>query len=64
MLFIMTMMVGLIVASLVAERILPAQLKNTLGTLICWTMMFVTMTFLTLASLGLGALVIQRFFFA
>ncbi len=63
MLFILSMMLFFIVASLAAERILPIGLKNRLGTVICWSMMFVTMSVLTLATLGLGALVIQRLFF-
>ena len=53
MTFIVTMMLGLIVASIIAELILPTALKSRLGTVITWGMMAITMTFLGLSTLGL-----------
>ena len=46
-------MVGLIVLSLVLEWILPLRLKEAAGRTICWMMMFITMTFLMLSTVGL-----------
>jgi len=53
MTFIVSMMLGLIVVSIIAELILPTALKSRLGTVITWGMMAITMTFLGLSTLGL-----------
>ncbi len=46
-------MLVMIAGSLVLEKILPMALKEKLGTVICWSMMALTMTFLGLSTLGL-----------
>ncbi len=53
MLWIGLVMLGLIVGSIVADLALPEALKEQLGVMICWGMMAITMSFLSLASLGL-----------
>ena len=53
MLWIAGVMLVLIIGSTVADLALPEALKERLGVMICWTMMAITMTFLSLASLGL-----------
>jgi len=45
-LWIFLVMLGMIAGSLVVELILPIQIKERLGAMICWSMMAVTMTFL------------------
>lgn len=53
MLFIASAMLLLIVASVIADVALPERLKERLGVVICWSMMAVTMAFLTLSAVGL-----------
>ncbi len=53
MLWIAGVMLVLIVGSTVADLALPEALKERIGVVICWGMMAITMTFLSLASLGL-----------
>ncbi len=53
MLWIAGVMLVLIIGSTVADLALPEALKERLGVMICWAMMGITMTFLSLASLGL-----------
>ncbi len=53
MLWIAGVMLVLIIGSTVADLALPEALKERLGVMICWAMMAITMTFLSLASLGL-----------
>jgi hypothetical protein len=50
-------MLGLIIASIVLELILPTSIKERLGVAICWTMMAITMTFLGLSTVGLVAII-------
>lgn len=54
MLWVALMMLGLIAGSIVMEAVLPARVKEPLGSAICWGMMFVTMSFLVLATVGLA----------
>jgi hypothetical protein len=51
--FIFLAMLAMIAGSIVVEMILPLSVKDRLGTLICWGMMSLTMTFLGLATVGL-----------
>jgi hypothetical protein len=51
--FIFLVMLGMIVGSIVVELILPQATKDRLGSLICWGMMSLTMTFLGISTLGL-----------
>lgn len=51
--FIFLFMLALIAGSIVVELILPQDIKNRIGTLVCWGMMGVTMAFLILSTLGL-----------
>ena len=53
MTWIFLMMLGMIVGSIIIERILPQQTKDRLGAVICWCMMALTMSFLTLSAVGL-----------
>jgi hypothetical protein len=53
-------MLGMIAVSIVLELILPLAIKQRLGKAICWGMMGVTMTFLTLATIGLGVVLVQN----
>ncbi len=46
-------MLGMILGSIVIERILPQNTKDRLGAAICWSMMAITMAFLVLSSVGL-----------
>jgi hypothetical protein len=46
-------MLAMIAGSIVVELILPQDVKNRIGTLVCWGMMGVTMTFLILSTIGL-----------
>jgi hypothetical protein len=58
------MMLAMIAASVVLEWILPSALKQRLGTLICWGLMFITMSFLTLSTVGLALLFVNRYLLA
>jgi len=51
--FIFLVMLSMIAGSIVIEMILPQATKDRLGSMICWGMMSLTMTFLGLATLGL-----------
>jgi len=51
--FIFLVMLAMIVGSIVVELVLPQGFKDRLGTLICWGMMSITMTFLGLSTIGL-----------
>ncbi len=51
--WILTVMLVMIAASVVLEKVLPIRLKEFLGRTICWGMMAVTMAFLGLSSVGL-----------
>lgn len=53
MTFIFLAMLAMIVGSIIVEMILPQSVKDRVGTLICWGMMSLTMTFLGLATVGL-----------
>ncbi len=55
MTWILLMMLGMIVGSIVLERVLPLRVKERLGMAICWMMMAVTMSFLISATIGLLA---------
>jgi hypothetical protein len=58
------MMLAMIAASVVLEWVLPSALKQRLGTLICWGLMFITMSFLTLSTVGLALLFVNRYLLA
>ncbi len=51
--FIFLVMLGMIVGSIVIEKILPQGTKDRLGAMICWGMMAITMTVLGLSTVGL-----------
>jgi hypothetical protein len=51
--WIFVTMLGMILGSIVIERILPQAAKDRLGAVICWSMMAITMTFLVLSTVGL-----------
>ena len=51
--WILAVMLVMIAASVVLEKVLPIRLKEFLGRTICWGMMAVTMAFLGLSSVGL-----------
>ena len=53
MTWIFLMMLGMIIGSIIIERILPQPTKDRLGAVICWCMMALTMSFLTLSAVGL-----------
>jgi hypothetical protein len=59
-LWIFVMMFGLVGFSILAERVLPLAVKDRLGTIICWGMMFVTMSFLTLSTVGLVIILVRN----
>jgi hypothetical protein len=52
--WIAAVMFGLIVASLILEKILPMSVKERAGEAICWGMMAVTMAFLGLSTISLA----------
>ena len=62
--WILLVMLGLIGTSVVLEWILPLAVKERLGVVICWGMMFITMSFLTLSTVGLLWLLAARYLFA
>jgi len=51
--WIFLVMLGMIGGSIIVERLLPQQTKDKLGAMICWSMMAITMSFLTLSAVGL-----------
>lgn len=51
--WIALVMLGMIAASLVLEKILPLPVKEVAGRAICWTLMAITMAFLSLSTVGL-----------
>ncbi len=51
--FVFLAMLVIIGGSIVLEMVLPQNLKNRLGTAVCWAMMATTMTFLGISTLGL-----------
>ena len=53
MTWIFMVMLGMITGSIIVERILPQRTKDRLGAVICWCMMAITMSFLTLSAVGL-----------
>lgn len=61
MAWILLMMLGMILGSIVVELVLPARLKQALGGVICWMMMAVTMGGLAAATVGLIAVVVWQF---
>ncbi len=54
MVWVSLMMLAMIAGSIVMEFALPARVKEPVGSAICWGMMFVTMSFLILATAGLA----------
>lgn len=61
MVWILGMMLAMIAASIVLEWVLPSALKQRLGTIICWGLMFITMSFLTLSTVGLVLMFVNRY---
>ncbi len=61
MTWIFMVMLGMIVGSIIVEQILPQRTKDKLGALICWSMMAVTMSFLTLSAVGLIIVTVRSF---
>ncbi len=61
MTWIFMVMLGMIVGSIIVERILPQRTKDKLGALICWSMMAITMSFLALAAVGLVIVTLRSF---
>lgn len=51
--FIVLVMLGMIAGSVLVEMVLPQATKDRLGSMICWGMMAITMTFLGLSTVGL-----------
>ncbi len=51
--WIFLVMLSMIVASLILEKILPMRVKEAAGAAICWSLMAVTMAFLGLSTVGL-----------
>ncbi|MBM4335765.1 MAG: hypothetical protein FJ108_07625 [Deltaproteobacteria bacterium] len=51
--FIVLVMLGMIAGSVLVEMVLPQGTKDRLGSMICWGMMAITMTFLGLSTVGL-----------
>jgi hypothetical protein len=51
--FVLLAMLAMVVGSFVLELVLPQNIKNRLGTAVCWAMMATTMTFLGISTLGL-----------
>ena len=51
--FIFLVMLSMIAGAFVIEAILPQGAKDRLGSMICWGMMSLTMTFLGLSTVGL-----------
>ena len=54
MIWVALMMLALIGGSIVMEFALPSSVKEPVGSAICWGMMFITMSFLIAATLGLA----------
>ncbi len=61
MTWIFMVMLGMIVGSIVIERILPQRTKDKLGAMICWLMMAITMSFLGLSAVGLVIVTVRSF---
>ncbi len=61
MTWIFLMMLGMIVGSIIIERILPQPTKDRLGAVICWCMMALTMSFLTLSAFGLVYITVTEY---
>lgn len=57
MIWVALMMLALIGTSVVMEFALPSRVKEPVGSAICWGMMFITMSFLILATVGLVVVV-------
>lgn len=57
---IVAWMLGLIFLSIILEIVLPMRLKTRLGVIICWMMMFITMSFLVLSTVGLAFVIAQN----
>ena len=51
--FIVLVMLGMIAGSVLVEMVLPQATKDRLGSMICWGMMAITMTFLGLSTVDL-----------
>ena len=51
--WIFVTMLGMILGSILLERVLPLGAKDRLGAVICWSMMAITMSFLVLSTVGL-----------
>jgi hypothetical protein len=61
MTWIFLMMLGMITGSIIIERILPQPTKDRLGAVICWCMMALTMSFLTLSACGLVYITVTEY---
>ncbi len=61
MTWIFMVMLGMIVGSIIIERILPQRTKDNLGAVICWSMMAITMSFLGLSAVGLIVVTLQSY---
>jgi hypothetical protein len=61
MTWVFLVMLGMIVGSVVIERILPQRVKDRLGSIICWGMMALTMSCLALAGAGLVWVTISNY---
>ncbi len=61
MTWIFMVMLGMIVGSVIIERILPQRTKDKLGAVICWSMMAITMSFLALSAVGLVVVTLQSY---
>ncbi len=61
MTWIFMVMLGMIVGSIIIERILPQRTKDKLGAVICWSMMAITMSFLALSAVGLVIVTLQSY---
>jgi hypothetical protein len=51
--FVLLAMLAMVAGSFVLELVLPQNIKNRLGTAVCWAMMATTMTFLGISTVGL-----------
>jgi hypothetical protein len=58
--FILFSMLVMILGSVLLEFVLPMRLKTRLGVVICWMMMFITMSFLVLSTVGLAFVIAQN----
>ncbi|MCP4006470.1 MAG: hypothetical protein GY725_20015 [bacterium] len=59
--WIFMVMLGMIVGSIIIEKILPQGVKDQMGAAICWSMMALTMTFLGGATIFLLIMTWMRY---